>query len=163
MEKNVQEKQVVNHFEAGSNCQVFNGNVTGCVFAMPGSTVTQQAPPPQQAHAQPACPQADYSDEQMASAIEKCQPYFWGNSAYAVVFCIYRDDLKRMIPKTSFESMIEELPYQRKRSYCCPAGTIANAFSDNPIFNESIDLWDQFKPLPRVLKLRDQLRSELKL
>lgn len=35
------EKTVVNHFEAGSNCQVFNGPVTGCVFAMPGSTVSQ--------------------------------------------------------------------------------------------------------------------------
>ena len=42
MEENGQ-KNVVNHFEAGSNCQVFNGNVTGCTFAMPGSTVTQQA------------------------------------------------------------------------------------------------------------------------
>ena len=35
-------KNIVNHYEAGSNCQVFNGNITGCVFAMPGSTVTQQ-------------------------------------------------------------------------------------------------------------------------
>lgn len=42
MEKDSQ-KSVVNHFEAGSNCQVFNGNITGCTFAMPGSTVTQQA------------------------------------------------------------------------------------------------------------------------
>ena len=25
----------MNHFAAGSNCQVFNGNITGCVFAMP--------------------------------------------------------------------------------------------------------------------------------
>lgn len=30
---------VVNHFEEGSNCQVFNGDITGCVFAMPGSNV----------------------------------------------------------------------------------------------------------------------------
>ena len=43
MEENGQ-KSVVNHFAAGSNCQVFNGNITGCTFAMPGSTVTQQAP-----------------------------------------------------------------------------------------------------------------------
>ena len=45
------QKSVVNHFEAGSNCQVFNGSITGCVFAMPGSTVTQQpaASPTQQA------------------------------------------------------------------------------------------------------------------
>ena len=41
MEEN--EKTVVNHFEAGSNCQVFNGPITGCVFAMPGSNVTQAA------------------------------------------------------------------------------------------------------------------------
>ena len=34
---------MVNHFEAGSNCQVFNGPVSGCVFAMPGSSVTQAA------------------------------------------------------------------------------------------------------------------------
>ena len=42
MEENSR-KSVVNHFEAGSNCQVFNGNITGCTFAMPGSAVTQQA------------------------------------------------------------------------------------------------------------------------
>ena len=41
MEKDSQ-KNVVNHFEAGSNCQVYNGNISGCVFAMPGATVTQQ-------------------------------------------------------------------------------------------------------------------------
>ena len=46
MEENYQEKQVVNHFEAGSNCQVFNGNISGCTFAMPGAMVTQQAAPP---------------------------------------------------------------------------------------------------------------------
>ena len=36
---------MVNHFAAGANCQVFNGNISGCVFAMPGSTVTQHAAP----------------------------------------------------------------------------------------------------------------------
>ena len=39
-------KSVVNNFAAGSNCQVFNGSIRGCVFAMPGSTVTQQQPAP---------------------------------------------------------------------------------------------------------------------
>ena len=45
MEKKQQENRVVNHYEAGSNCQVFNGDITNCVFAMPGSNVTQQAVP----------------------------------------------------------------------------------------------------------------------
>lgn len=38
-----QQSNIHNHYEAGSNCQVFNGNVSGCVFAMPGSTVNQYA------------------------------------------------------------------------------------------------------------------------
>lgn len=33
MEETMQRKTVVNHFEAGANCQVFNGNITGCVFS----------------------------------------------------------------------------------------------------------------------------------
>ena len=45
MEKKQHENRVVNHYEAGSNCQVFNGDITNCVFAMPGSNVTQQAVP----------------------------------------------------------------------------------------------------------------------
>ena len=45
MEKDIR-NSVVNHFEPGSNCQVFNGDIRGCVFAMPGSTVTQQAAAP---------------------------------------------------------------------------------------------------------------------
>ena len=40
-----EKRHIENHFEAGSNCQVFNGNITGCTFAMPGSNVTQQAAP----------------------------------------------------------------------------------------------------------------------
>ena len=46
MEDEKQNGGVVNHFEAGSNCQVFNGDVRGCVFAMPGATVTQQCAEP---------------------------------------------------------------------------------------------------------------------
>ena len=34
---------VVNHFAAGSNCQVFNAPMRGCVFALPGANVTQVA------------------------------------------------------------------------------------------------------------------------
>lgn len=53
-------KNVVNHFEAGSNCQVFNGNNMGCIFAMPGSTVTQTAAP--------ATPETDKKESAMTRA-----------------------------------------------------------------------------------------------
>lgn len=74
-----------------------------------------------------------------------------------------RDDYKMTTSKTAFEEMIETLPYKKKRSYTCPKGTIANAFSDNPVFNENVGEWDGFHPLPRIIKLRDELRKQLKL
>lgn len=100
---------------------------------------------------------------QLARAIEECQQYFWGNSAYAVVFCIWRDDYKMSSNKTAFEEMVEKLPYKKRRSHTCPSGTIANAFMNNPIFNENVSEWDGFNPLPRIIKLRDELRKQLKL
>ena len=84
MEENCK-KNVVNHFAAGSNCQVFNGNITGCVFAMPGSTVCQQQP------AVPLCddPQPDVAS--LVACVERVREYLWGDSALAVVFCVCRD------------------------------------------------------------------------
>lgn len=66
-EKN--QKSVVNHFEAGSNCQVFNGSITGCVFAMPGSAVTQQ-PAASQPVTQPAAPQTQQAGEPLQEESE---------------------------------------------------------------------------------------------
>lgn len=66
-EKN--QKSVVNHFEAGSNCQVFNGSITGCVFAMPGSTVTQQ-PAASQPVTQPAASPTQQSGEPLQEESE---------------------------------------------------------------------------------------------
>ena len=40
-EKKQDVREVHNHFEAHSNCQVFNGPISGAIFAMPGSTVHQ--------------------------------------------------------------------------------------------------------------------------
>jgi hypothetical protein len=45
MEEEICKNGVINHFEKDSNCQVFNGDIRDCVFAMPGSHVTQQASP----------------------------------------------------------------------------------------------------------------------
>jgi hypothetical protein len=106
----------------------------------------------------------EFSSEQLASAIENCQEYFWANSAYAVLFCILRDDLKQKdLSMATYERMVELLPYKKPRKRTCPAGTIANAFSDNAIFNSPIDKWDEMKVNQRIIKLRDELRKELKL
>ena len=98
----------------------------------------------------------------LARAIENCQMYFWANASYAVVYCICRDAYKMKISKTDFETMIEGLPFKKKRTRTCPAGTIANAFSDNPIYNDPIGEWDN-RASKRIIKLRDELLKELKL
>lgn len=103
----------------------------------------------------------EMNPEQLARAIENCQQYFWANASYAVVFCICRDSYKVKMSKSDFETMIEDLPYTRKRSYTCPPGTIANAFSNNRIFYENVSDWENFNPLPRIIKLRDELRKAL--
>ena len=45
MEEEKQKISITNNFDEGSNCQVFNGDITNSVFAMPGSTVNQYATP----------------------------------------------------------------------------------------------------------------------
>ena len=102
-------------------------------------------------------------DEMLVQAIENCQQYFWGNSAYAVVFCVCRDDLNMKISQSAFEKKVEELPYKKKRDYKCSKGTIANAFSDNPIYKDNVNKWDGFNPASRIIKLRNELRNEIKL
>ena len=104
----------------------------------------------------------ELSKEQLASAIENCQQFFWANASYAVVFCICRDEYKIKMSKSDFETKIEDLPYKKKRSYTCPTGTIANAFSDNPIYADPISEWDN-RASKRIIKLRDELLSELKI
>lgn len=41
-----EKKSIVNNFAPGANYQVYNGNITGCIFAMPGANVTQQVTNP---------------------------------------------------------------------------------------------------------------------
>lgn len=139
MEKHV-EHEVANVEAGGIGIQIING----------------------EKNSQSVSDKKELSKEQLASAIENCQQFFWANASYAVVFCICRDEYKIKMSKSDFETMIEDLPYTRKRSYTCPTGTIANAFSDNPIYADPISEWDN-RASKRIIKLRDELLSELKL
>lgn len=106
----------------------------------------------------------ELTKEQLARAIENCQEYFWANSAYAVLFCILRDDYKQKdLSMATYERMVELLPYKTTRKHTCQAGTISNAFSDNAIFNSPTDKWDEMNASQRIINLRNALRKELKL
>ena len=116
-------------------------------------TFKQQEPERQQKQATP---------EQLARAIEQCQKYFWGNSAYAVLFCLLRDEYDMPDNQTQFETMVEQLPYSHPRDYTCPPGTISSAFSNTPLYRIHVSRWETQKPLPRVLTLLSELRKAIK-
>ena len=78
-----QDKNIVNHFEAGANCQVFNGNISGCVFAMPGASVTQQPPGTH--------PDTNDSHDHVA---ERLEPLFFGQIDNARAFLMSIQGMK---------------------------------------------------------------------
>lgn len=132
MEEN-SKKSVVNHFEAGSNCQVFNGNISGCVFAMPGSTVTQNSPS--------TAPSESFSREALADAVQAVQAHMWGAAAYAVLFCECRDHRGYPNNMAQFERDIDAIAQERSLAFGCNAGTLSDAFRHNPYLEKHVDKW----------------------
>ena len=148
-------------YQTNENCQVFNGPISGCIFAMPGANVTQQAVPIPNATTQKFSEEMP-GDDQLARAIEQCQEFFWGNSSYAVLFCLLRDEYGMADNMSMFETKIEQLPYSRKRTWFCPKGTIANAFCNNPIYKQPLSKWKD-RASSRIIILLEKLREQLEL
>ena len=140
MEENSQ-KNVVNHFEAGSNCQVFNGNITGCTFAMPGSSVTQQA-----AAAVPVAATVPADAQPTVSMLVACaaevREYFWGDSSLAVIFGVCRDCYSYPNNMAQFE-----------RDFGCQEGLVSSTFRNNPYLRMHVDRWAQNGAKDRTLRL----------
>ena len=145
MEKDNQ-KNVVNNFEAGSNCQVFNGNIRGCVFAMPGATVNQHVPEPQT----PDGPQDDERPDvaTLATCVDSVRQYFWGDSALAVIFCTCRDCYGYANNMRQFE-----------RDFHCQEGLLSNTFRNNPYMRLHVDKWAQQGAKQRVLQLMEAYKN----
>lgn len=142
MEEN-SKKNVVNHFEAGSNCQVFNGNIMGCVFAMPGSTVSQN-----QNENQTQNDNGQPDVQALVECVERVREYFWSDSALAVIFCVCRDCYDYANNMSQFE-----------RDFHCHDGLLSNAFRNNPYMRLNIMKWEQQGVKRRVLRLMEAYRN----
>lgn len=148
MEENSQ-KSVVNHFEAGSNCQVFNGNITGCTFAMPGSTVTQQAQPTMDEQ-QAACDK-EPDVPMLVACAARVREYFWSDCSLAILFCICRDCYHYPNNMSQFE-----------RDFHCREGLVSNTFKNNHYMRLHIDKWAQNGAKERVLRLVEAYKNTVK-
>lgn len=93
---------------------------------------------------------------QLARAIANCQEYFWGNSAYAVAFCVCRDAFGWQDNASNFERLMQD------QGLNCPTGTIASTFYNNKYMKLHIDKWKASGASDRVLKLVGQLKSTMK-
>ena len=99
-------KNIVNHYEAGSNCQVFNGDITGCVFAMPGSTVTQQcAEKTEQVHERPV-PISQERDEELCHFIH---PSMDSQQEWQI-----HDEVKRLASRQGIQEICRHLQQMKK-------------------------------------------------
>ena len=156
-------KNIVNHYEAGSNCQVFNGNISGCVFAMPGSTVTQQAAaaPMPQGGGQQTELVGELNRNVLADAVQGVQGHMWGAAAYAVLFCECRDHRGYPNNMAQFERDVDTIARQRKLTFTCSAGTLSDAFRHNAYLDKPVDHWQNMGVKTRSMHLLRKFQAEL--
>lgn len=102
-----------------------------------------------------------FSKEALADVILETQIYFWGNSSYAVLFCLLRDFYGYPDNRTQYEKEIQALPFERKPSFDCTAGVVSSTFSDNPFMKLPIDRWEQNGATNRVIQLVEKAKIAL--
>ena len=127
MEDNKQ-SGITNHFEAGANCQVFNGPISGCVFAMPGANITQT----------PAQPSAEL-DEQQKDVVERLRPIFYGQIDDAKAFLVSIQGMK----PTQIIDKVNQLVQAKKISEMSKHRDLWKVLHDCGIYDKSESNWNQ--------------------
>ena len=119
---------ITNHFETGANCQVFNGPISGCVFAMPGSNITQN----------PVQPSTEL-DEQQQDVVEKLKPMFYGQVEDAKAFLVSIQGMK----STQITAKVNQLVSEKKISDMSKHRDLWKVLHDCGIYDKSESNWNQ--------------------
>ena len=128
MEEEKKKSDITNHFEAGANCQVFNGPISGCVFAMPGANVTQN----------PVQPSTEL-DEQQQDVVEKLKPMFYGQIEDAKTFLVSIQGMK----PTQITDKVNQLVSDKKISDMSKHRDLWKVLHDCGIYDKSESNWNQ--------------------
>ena len=128
MEEEKKKSDITNHFEAGANCQVFNGPISGCVFAMPGANVTQN----------PVQPSTEL-DEQQQDVVEKLKPMFYGQLEDAKAFLVSIQGMK----PTHITDKVNQLVSEKKISDMSKHRDLWKVLHDSGIYDKSESNWNQ--------------------
>ena len=127
MEEEKKKSDITNHFEAGANCQVFNGPISGCVFAMPGSNITQN----------PVQPSTEL-DEQQQDVVEKLKPMFYGSEEEAKAFLVSIQGMKA----TQITDKVNQLVSEKKISDMSKHRDLWKVLHDCGIYERSESNWN---------------------
>ena len=92
----------------------------------------------------------DIDSSMVSQALAKCGDYIWGNSAYAVPFCVCRDVYGWEDNASLFERKLELEGVE------FPAGTINATINRNPDMKLPIFKWKDNGAKERVLKFKDE-------
>lgn len=92
----------------------------------------------------------DIDSSMVSQALAKCGDYIWGNSAYAVPFCVCRDVYGWEDNASLFERKLELEGIE------LPPGTINTAINRNPYMKLPIFKWKDNGAKERVLKFKEE-------
>ena len=118
---------IVNRFEEGSNCQVFNGPFSGCVFAMPGAEVTQQMGR-----------KPENFSEKDKEVINQLKPIFFGSEEEAKDFLVSIQGMK----PTQITNRVNQLVGEKKISELSKHRDLWKVLNDCGIYEKSESNWN---------------------
>lgn len=125
-EKRLELKNPVVH-QKNENCQVFNGPINGCVFAMPGANITQQ----------PGQPSASL-DEKEQDIVKQLRPMFFSNEEEAKRFLVSIQGMK----PTQITDLVNKLVEGNKISGLSKKRSLWKVLHDCGIYAPSESNWN---------------------
>lgn len=105
-----------------------------------GQTVVEEAP-------------ATLTADLLGKAVGGVKEYIWGHAAYAVLFCVCRDEYGWQDNASYFERQLSLLGIN------IPAGTLNAAISRNPYMRQPLGKWKALGVMERVMVLVERFRE----
>lgn len=105
-----------------------------------GQTVVEEAP-------------ATLTADLLGKAVGGVKEYIWGHAAYAVLFCVCRDEYGWQDNASYFERQLSLLGIN------IPAGTLNAAISRNPYMRQPVGKWKALGVMERVMVLVERFRE----
>ena len=96
---------------------------------------------------------AKLTEDLLGKAVGGVKEYIWGHAAYAVLFCVCRDEYGWQDNASYFERQLSLLEIN------IPAGTLNAAISRNPYMRQPLGKWKALGVMDRVMVLVERFRE----